>query len=325
MFLGVDGGGTKTAFVLIDQAGRILAQHQEGGAYYPEIGMEGTAAVLRSGTLATLRTAGVAVQAVRFAFFGLPAYGEDSSLQAALDALPSAFFPVDRYRCNNDMICSWSGSLACQDGISIIAGTGSIAYGEYANRKARAGGWGELFGDEGSAYWIAREGLALFSRMSDGRAPKGLLYTLIRERFALNNDLDLCAKIYGPAGLQRSGVAQLAKSVAHAALEGDNLARAIFMSAAQELVDIVVATRHSLAVPHDATIPVSYSGGVFSNTALVLEPFRIGLQRNDFSFTLTTPHFSPVMGAALYAAKCANAPLPRASLRNLMQQCSLLG
>ena len=73
------------------------------------------------------------------------------------------------------MICSWAGSLACEDGISVIAGTGSMAYGEYEGRSARAGGWGELIGDEGSAYWIAREGMNLFSRMSDGRAPRGPL------------------------------------------------------------------------------------------------------------------------------------------------------
>ena len=74
------------------------------------------------------------------------------------------------------MVCSWAGSLACADGISVIAGTGSMAYGEYAGRQARCGGWGELIGDEGSAYWIAREGMNLFSRMSDGRAARGPLH-----------------------------------------------------------------------------------------------------------------------------------------------------
>ena len=74
------------------------------------------------------------------------------------------------------MVCGWAGALAGEDGINIVAGTGSIAYGEYRGRSARAGGWGELFSDEGSAYWLAREGLRLFSRMSDGRAPRGALY-----------------------------------------------------------------------------------------------------------------------------------------------------
>ena len=76
-------------------------------------------------------------------------------------------------------------SLDVEADAPIVAGTGSIAYGEYAGRHARAGGWGDLFGDEGSAFWIAREGLRLFSRMSDGRAARGPLYDLLRERFEL--------------------------------------------------------------------------------------------------------------------------------------------
>ncbi len=59
--------------------------------------------------------------------------------------------------CGNDMVCGWAGSLACADGINVVAGTGSICYGEYQGRSARCGGWGELFSDEGSAYWIARQ------------------------------------------------------------------------------------------------------------------------------------------------------------------------
>src|SRR5690606_22317786 len=132
-----------------------------------------------------------------FAFIGLPAYGEDSATTATMDAMPSALLNVSSYRCANDTVCSWAGSLACEDGISVFAGTGSVAYGQYAGREARAGGWGELIGDEGSAYWIAREGLNLFSRMSDGRTARGPLYDLVRARFGITLDLDLCARIYG--------------------------------------------------------------------------------------------------------------------------------
>ncbi|MET0319485.1 MAG: BadF/BadG/BcrA/BcrD ATPase family protein, partial [Duganella sp.] len=182
MFLGVDGGGTKTAFALVDSAGRVLAQHQDSSAYYLEAGMDGVAAMLVRGCAALFAAAGVTAADVGYAFFGLPAYGEDRTVLPQLDALPRAVLGHGRYLCGNDMVCSWAGSLASRDGISVIPGTGSMAYGEYARRQARAGGWGELFGDEGSAYWIARAGLALFSRMSDGRTPRGPLHALVRTR-----------------------------------------------------------------------------------------------------------------------------------------------
>jgi N-acetylglucosamine kinase-like BadF-type ATPase len=90
------------------------------------------------------------------------------------------------------MICGWAGSLLCRDGISIVAGTGSIGYGERAGAAARSGGWGELFSDEGSAYWIACRGLNLFARMSDGRAEPGPLYEIVRQASGIGDDLDLC-------------------------------------------------------------------------------------------------------------------------------------
>jgi N-acetylglucosamine kinase-like BadF-type ATPase len=203
------------------------------------------------------------------------------------------------------MICSWAGSLVCQDGISVISGTGSMAYGQYQGRSARAGGWGELFSDEGSAYWIAREGLSLFSKMSDGRTEQGALHTLMKGRFKLKQDLDLCGYIYSTLGAQRTAIGQISQLVAQAALEGDWQAHALFVRAAQELVAMVAAVRKALKVPAHVQFPVSYSGGVFDSDHLLLDPFRDGLQRIG-EYKLSTPQFEPVIGAAIYAAKCAN-------------------
>src|SRR5678816_2149920 len=180
MFLGVDGGGTKTAYALIDAEGNIRASHTSGSVSHLCEGFARAAALLGEGIRAVLREGGIAAASVDFAFLGLGDYGEDSATTEQMDAMPSGVIDSSKYRCGNDMICSWAGSLACRDGISVIAGTGSMAYGEYEGRTARAGGWGELIGDEGSAYWIAREGMNLFSRMSDGREVRGPLYGLVR-------------------------------------------------------------------------------------------------------------------------------------------------
>ena len=179
-------------------------------AYYLEIGVDALQTMLVAGIRATLQQAAVPAAQVAFTFIGLPAYGENSALLARLDGIAADVLPAERYRCGNDMVCGWAGALAGCDGISVVAGTGSIAYGEFETRCARAGGWGELFSDEGSAYWIAREALTLFSRMSDGRTPKAALYDLIRERFQLRADLDVCAAVYGPPPLARSEIAALA-------------------------------------------------------------------------------------------------------------------
>lgn len=318
MFLGVDGGGTKTAFALIDRLGQVLARNEQSSAYYLEVGMDGAAAVLARGCAGLFAAAGVTADDVAFAFFGLPAYGEDRAVQAQLDALPRAVLGHDRYLCDNDMVCSWAGSLACADGISVIAGTGSMAYGRIGGQGARAGGWGELFSDEGSAYWIARAGLALFSRMSDGRAPRGPLHGLMRTRLALQDDLDLCQVVYGELKGERSKVAALSRLVSEAAALGDAQAAAILVSAALEVAALVDAVRGQLGVDRGTDVTVSYSGGLFGVEGPLRAPFaRVLAASSAGAYRLMAPRLPPVLGAAVYAAHQVGIPLDAVALERL--------
>jgi N-acetylglucosamine kinase-like BadF-type ATPase len=318
-FLGIDGGGTKTEFLLIDEAGRVLATHRSGSAYYLEIGLDALRAMLCGGIRATLTQASFGDSQPDFAFIGLPAYGEDSAMLPRLDGMAANALSTERYRCGNDMVCGWAGALAGRDGINIVAGTGSIAYGEFEARHARAGGWGELFSDEGSAYWIAREGLTLFSHMSDGQVPKSALYELVCAHFQLGTDLDLCARVYGPPPLERSALASLASLVTQAARAGDAAAGHLLERAGQALASLVDAVREQLNVPSNVVLPVSYSGGLFRPASLLLPLFETALRSGTRSYELVAPSLPPVAGAALYAAKLGGAPLHAATVTRLAQ------
>jgi N-acetylglucosamine kinase-like BadF-type ATPase len=316
-YLGVDGGGSKTAFLLIDESGRVLAAHAEGPAYYLETGWDAMQAMLARGIRATLAKAALPASSLGFAFVGLPAYGEDSRLVDALDAAASPQLERRQYRCGSDAVCGWAGALACQDGINLIAGTGSMAYGEFNGRAARAGGWGELFSDEGSAYWIAREGLNLFSRMSDGRTPRGVLYDAVRRHFELQSDLDLCAAIYDKGQMQRSHLAALSKLIAEAATAGDAHALALFSRAAFELAQIVDAVHRQLEIPDHVTVLVSYQGGMFQQRDLLLARLQSKLAMDDRHYRFVAPRLPPAAGAALYAAKLSGAPLTGSAINVL--------
>lgn len=305
MYLGVDGGGTKTAYVLLDSASSVRAKHVGPSVSHISEGFERAAQMLAEGIGTILASASLAPADIRFAFIGLPSYGEDHAAVPRLDAMPAALLPKDRYRCGNDMICSWAGSLACADGISVIAGTGSMAYGEFQNRSARAGGWGELIGDEGSAYWIAREGMNLFSHMSDGRAERGPLHELVIERLQLKQDLDLCARVYGDGAALRRTFAQFAPLIDEAARAGDKQAAALFARGANELVQCVLAVRRLLGVPDHVVLPVSHTGGVFSGTGLMVDAFRAALAAAPRPFEYRAPLHEPAVGAALYAIRLA--------------------
>ncbi|MET0457153.1 MAG: BadF/BadG/BcrA/BcrD ATPase family protein [Mycobacterium sp.] len=324
-YLGVDGGGSKTAFALIDSDGHVLARATAPTSYYFNAatqqdtpghdGFEVVERVLAQGIDDICQQAGIDGSGIDRAFFGIPGYGEASGDIARLDAVGAHVLGHDRYRCDNDMVCGWAGSLACEDGINVISGTGSMTYGERRGTGHRVGGWGELFGDEGSAYWVATQGLNAFSRMSDGRMDRSALHDLLRDRLQLAGDLDVVSLVIDTWGGNRSSIAALATTVCEAARQHDPVATRILASATDELVALVETTRVRLGFT-DEPVPVSYSGGMFSDRGF-REAFLAALQALPAKYDVRRPVLDPAAGAALYAAKVDGRPLSSESIRQL--------
>lgn len=324
LYLGVDGGGTKTALALIDSEGTVRGMHVAPGTYYLSLGLDAVGRLLAGAVTEMLYKSELTIGDVDFAFFGLAGHGEDSTLVDALERLPEQYMSARKFLCGNDMICGWAGSFACRDGINVVSGTGSICYGERNGLTARSGGWGEIFSDEGSGYWIAVRGLNLFARMSDGRTPLGPLHALVKQRLDISYDLDLCARVYGRLKGDRARIAQLCRIVLNASAAGDGQATMILSHAADELVLMVDAIRKRLGFELLETIPVSCSGGVFEDASgLLLHHVRVALQAREARYQLCDPAFAPAVGAALYAAKCHGRPLSDAALERLREQASL--
>lgn len=318
-FLGVDGGGTKTAFCLVTDDGRIAAEVQAKSTYYlgSVDGMRLLAEVLTDGVREVCGQAGIGPDDIANAFFALPAYGESSTRTGDLDAAPRAALGHDRYACGNDMVAGWAGSLGAEDGINVVAGTGSICYGEHGGRHVRVGGWSELFGDEGSGYWIAVRGLEAFGRMSDGRLAPGPLLGAVRDHVGAAEDLDVIGIVLGDWGGQRGKVAEMSRVVAEAADHGDVAASRILADAAGELAVLVETAAARLGYSDDERVPVSYSGGVFTAPRVRDEFARI-LAGSTRSYELREPLYPPAVGTALYAARLAGTPLERSARERLL-------
>jgi N-acetylglucosamine kinase-like BadF-type ATPase len=302
-FLGCDGGGTKTGLVVITGDGRLAAALDAPSTYYLSAGAGGiglVGEVLGAAVPAVCARAGITPGDLRFAFFGLPGYGEVRADVPRLDAA----------------LCGWAGSLAGADGINVIAGTGSMTYGRRAGAGVRVGGWGELFGDEGSGYWIGIRALRAFSKMSDGRAPRGPLHDVLRRHLALDADIDLIELVLHRWQGARQQVAALAPAVGAAAADGDSSAQAILAAAAGELTGLVEATRRRLGFGAGEVVPVSYSGGIFA-MAPVRDAFLAGISALPAGYRVDRPRYAPAIGAALYAATLAGTPLPAAALAAL--------
>lgn len=314
VFLGVDGGGTKTAFALVSTDGEVLATTVAPSCYYLGQGIELVERVLREGVESVCGEAGVRPEQLAYAFVALPGYGEVSADLQTLNAIPGRVLGHQRYSCDNDMVAGWAGSLGAIDGVNVIGGTGSMAYGERDGRGLRIGGWGELFDDEGSAYWIAIRGLNAFAKMSDGRLAPGPLRKHLAEHLQLASDLDLVDVVLNRWQGDRARIASLAQLVTAAATDGDETSTAILREAGQALADLVKATIKQLGYAPGEVVPVSYSGGVFTS-----DQVRTAFQQHlaDTSVDLRDPMLPPVLGAALYAARLAGTPLPPDSVAKL--------
>ena len=201
-----------------------------------------------------------------------------------------------------DAVTALAGATASGQGIIVIAGTGSIAFGRNAEgRSARAGGWGYIFGDEGSAFDIARQALRASLRMEEGWGPPTRLRELLLEATESHSANETLHRFYAP-DWPRSRVAALAPVVDAAAAEGDSVARKILANAAQELALLAASVRGQVWKPEEA-MEVAFVGGVFHSRP-VLERFRMLVEMEGY-IRCRPPLYGPAEGALREAYRCA--------------------
>ena len=291
-WLGVDGGGTKTAFTLYDENLSQLDRFELPTCHYAQIGYAGMQRVLNEGVQ---RAEATGLLGSEYGIgFGICGYGEGVESSAAIEDAVLNAADNHPFSLVNDVESAWAAGLDMQDGIVIIAGTGSIAYGVSEGRSMRCGGWDYELGDEGSGGWLGKELLRAFTRQSDGREAPGAILDLVRRELGIADDFEVIefAQNYMAS---RSRISQLAPLVNEAAQAGDPSARAILARAAQEEAAMVDAIVRGIFDGCDR-IPVTYIGGTFKAGDLILEPLAAALPRNC---ELVPPRFEPDRGAVL--------------------------
>lgn len=295
VWIGIDGGGSKTEFMSVTEDGIPAASWLAAGSDYHEIGMKAVGKTLAEGVRRVLPDGA----SVRGICFGMPTFGENGAEDfVAVRYMEDVLHPFPLHVVN-DVEAGWAASLALNDGVNIVAGTGSIAYGrDKFGNTARCGGWMEFFSDEGSCYWLGRRALELFAKESDGRKAKGPLYELMKRHLCLQDDYEINSIVREKYAPSREKTASLQRILAAAAMDGDVSAAALYQEAGQELAMMVETIIQQLSFE---TIPrVSYSGGLFSTGDLILHPFQAAL---TMPVRLEKPLLMPVEGAVLLATE----------------------
>ncbi len=300
-YIGVDGGSTKTTLAAAKENGKTIRTVTRGGCSYQSIGVDAAVRMLNKEIRGLLASLKLEEEDCIGCCIGMPCYGENESVdQVILATVKKLLAPVPVHMVN-DVEVGWAGSLECQEGIHVAAGTGSIAFGKGKNQQSmRCGGWNEFYGDEGSCYWIGRQAMSLFSKEADGRVPRGALYDVVKQELGLLNDFyftDVIKESWVP---YRWKVAAFQMYAFQAVNEGDRSVEILYKMAARELALMVKTIKEKLEFSSDS-IFVSYSGGLFQVGELILNPFREEVER--LGCILKKPSCSAAEGALLLAAE----------------------
>ena len=308
--LGIDGGGTKTKFILVDDKGKFVFETVMPTIHYNQVGLEGLTQNLNLGLQAILEEENIKKEDISYAFVGCPGYGnieEDETkikqaVKEALDTIPHSV--------GNDTVNALSGTLGGKNGIAVIAGTGSIGMGvDDADNTYVSGGWYYTFGgDEGSAAWIAQHYMQVFTKQSDGRLPKTKLYDTMRNKQGFTKDSDLIDRFIFGEESNRTSIASLAIDISELASEGDVYAIKILEEAAYELSLIVRSIYNNLS--YSSIVPVSYVGRVVNKFKEYL---------SDLPVEVLSPEFDPSIGSVLLAFKHSDIKLTKEIISNLQQ------
>jgi N-acetylglucosamine kinase-like BadF-type ATPase len=301
-FLGVDGGQSSTTAIIGDETGRVLGVGLGGPCNHVQV-PEGRAkfvSAMQSSLQGALEQAGLPT-GIHFSGACLGFSGGPADKESILRELLIA----DRMLVTDDAVIALAGATGGEPGLVVIAGTGSIAFGRNPEgRTARAGGWGYLFGDEGGAFWIARQALRAALRLEEGWGVPTSLRARLLDHTGTRNINDLLHRCY-TTEFPRERVASLSVLVNQAAESGDPAALEILEVAARELALLAIAVLGNLFVAGEPAL-VTYSGGVF-NSRLLLGRFRNWMV-SEAGVRVTPPVFSThgsAVGALLEAYRAA--------------------
>jgi N-acetylmuramic acid 6-phosphate etherase len=306
--LGVEGGGTKTAWVLVERP-------VGGGARDDGVEFH----ILDQGTLPPTNFRLITRERLRAILNELPKEidragiflagcgpGEDQQLIASLcgEIWPSAKIVV-----GNDRDSGLAAALDHGDGIVVNAGSGSSVTGRRGDKIEKAGGWGHILGDAGGGYFLVIQALRLILRAYDLHRGEVQFTAKILRALSLNN-LDELVRWAQTA--DKMEIAMLAPVVFEAAAGGDTRVMEIVEDGARVLCEYTdaVASRLHLLAPK-----VVLMGGLFHRDSIYTHAFRRRLKKNLPDARVATAERPPELGAAWLAAGVADnaAFLPKPS------------
>ncbi len=290
--MGIDGGGSNLRVVVATQDLRVVGEGHAGTANPSVIGREAVSALIRQHMQTAIGNAHLQPADIRAVCIGVAGASADHSADWLYEVV-GPITPNAKIRPSADQEIALVGAHGKREGILILAGTGSVAYGvNPAGQAAVVGGWGYLLGDEGSGYWLGLSALKAVAQAIERRAAETSLTKIVLHELNLEKPRDLIRWLYmEPRNVE---IAQLAPLVIEQADAGDAVASGLVADAVQHLAGHVTALREILDFP-DA--PIAFAGGLLTHP----NALSLGLCRHLHLPAIPVPRYAPVIGAVLLA------------------------
>ena len=293
IYVGVDGGGTKTALGAYDARGRLISECTVGPLNYNFIGMEAALRHLCEG----IEALGVDRAQIRAVGIGDPSIDDVAETDASIRFLRAAeqMLGVPVFIRSDAYVTLYGLTGGKEAGVLVISGTGAMGIAEDAEGKiSLAGGWGRLTGDEGSGYDIGLRGISAALRAADGIGTETALLPAALGYFGVSQPRALIDCFYGE---EEPDVAGFARCVAECADDGDACAEEILLSAARYLAECA-----SVLIRKSRASLVGVYGSVLLKNRTVRAEFERCVRERCPDVRIKEPAVSAVQSAALYAA-----------------------
>lgn len=299
LYLGVDGGGTKTHIALMTAKGEIKCEAFSGPANPLRVGVETAVANIVKAVNDACDDGGVSRLDINAATLGLAGVRRIDQRQRVRDRFIKSTGIRNTTVITDAEIALYSTTRG-KPGLVVIAGTGSICLGKNEQGEmAISGGWGPLAGDEGGGVGIAQAALHSVAKASDGRGIATSLSEQASEYFRASGPENLIVAIYSPQ-VDNSRIAGFARYVVEAAQEGDAVAVNIMQEAGTELGLAACAVIEKLGLAK-TKVSIGCVGSVFRAGELLTKPMIDTVRTVAPKAFLTEPEISPAHAAALMA------------------------
>lgn len=304
-FIAIDGGGSKTEYVLVSEIGNILAHRFSTCTNPNDVGMKNSLSILESNINEMLTFAKTRDLDVQFVFLAIAGIEFGDSKEVLKTELLKSLL-IDNIYVEGDLASVKELGLGNdRDGVVIISGTGFNMAIKRNDEYSSIGGWGYLADDYLSGFDLGKEALVRCSRAIDMVEESTILVKMIEEKF--NNKLwyDM-AEIY-QSGIK--GVASLSKIVVQAYKLKDRVAMDIIDRRVANLCNVLKEKTKDMT----SQVKVCLFGGIFENNDFIVEKIRLNLGEK-FLVNVTTK--KTVYGAVYLAKKKLNGIIDKEFLLN---------